>query len=67
MINCRGCRTDGVKTFFCNDLCEIRKCAEKKGITTCGSCSERDHCQPVGMVIENNQAARNNLEEMKLL
>jgi len=65
MINCMGCRTDGVKTSFCNDLCEIRKCAGKKGFNTCGSCSELDHCQTVGMVIKNNQTARNNLEEMK--
>ena len=24
-INCMGCRGDGVKYFFCNELCEIRR------------------------------------------
>lgn len=28
MINCVGCRIEGVKTLFCNDICLIRKCAE---------------------------------------
>ena len=32
MINCMGCRADGVKTPFCDSLCEIRKCAGKKGL-----------------------------------
>jgi len=65
MMNCMGCRADGVKTPFCNDLCEIRKCAGKRGFPTCGSCPELDHCQTVGMVIEHNPTARNHLEEMK--
>ena len=29
-INCEGCRVRGVKTVFCENLCEIRKCALKK-------------------------------------
>ena len=27
MINCSGCRIDGVKTPFCDKFCEIRQCA----------------------------------------
>ena len=30
MINCVGCRTDGIKTPFCANLCPIRQCALKK-------------------------------------
>lgn len=30
MINCVGCRLEGVKTLFCNDLCPIRKCVNEK-------------------------------------
>ena len=29
-IYCEGCRMDGVKTVFCEHMCEIRKCAIKK-------------------------------------
>ena len=28
-INCLGCRADGIKTVFCDSLCEIRQCALK--------------------------------------
>ncbi|MBR3244008.1 MAG: DUF3795 domain-containing protein [Parasporobacterium sp.] len=27
MINCAGCRIEGVKTPFCDSLCPIRQCA----------------------------------------
>lgn len=29
-INCQGCRANGAKTMFCENLCEIRKCAAGK-------------------------------------
>ena len=31
MINCTGCRMEGVKTVYCGTLCPIRKCAVSKG------------------------------------
>ncbi|MDO4530263.1 MAG: DUF3795 domain-containing protein [Lachnospiraceae bacterium] len=61
-INCEGCRTDGLKTVYCDSLCEIRKCAVKKGMETCGSCPELDTCRTVSMVIGNNQEALRNLK-----
>ena len=61
-INCEGCRTDGLKTVYCDSLCEIRKCAVKKGMDTCGSCPEMDTCRTVSMVIGNNQEALKNLK-----
>ena len=30
-INCEGCRVNGVKTYFCEQMCGIRKCAAAKG------------------------------------
>ena len=30
-INCLGCRGDGVKTVFCEQLCAIRRCALQRG------------------------------------
>ena len=62
MINCEGCRIDGVKTPYCESLCPIRRCALEKGHTTCGSCGEMQSCEKVGMIIKNNEQALKNLK-----
>ena len=61
-INCEGCRADGAKTVYCDQLCGIRQCAMKKGFETCGDCPEMDSCGTVAMVIGNNPDARKNLK-----
>jgi len=60
-INCMGCRVDGVKTLFCSDMCEIRKCASGKGFNTCGDCEELNNCQIVGAIFQHNPGAKENL------
>lgn len=62
MINCEGCRIDGVKTPYCNSLCPIRQCALTKGHTTCGNCAELEKCETVGMIVSNNAEALKNLK-----
>lgn len=62
MINCMGCRVDGVKTPFCSNYCQIRKCALDKGVETCGDCPDMENCQTVGMVLSNNPEALKNLK-----
>lgn len=61
MINCEGCRVDGVKTPFCDALCPIRQCALGKGVETCGDCAEMKSCEKVGAIISNNSDALKNL------
>lgn len=61
-INCEGCRADGKKTVFCDSLCAIRQCALKKGVTTCGDCSELEGCPTVGMILSQNPEALKNLK-----
>ncbi|MBQ3427323.1 MAG: DUF3795 domain-containing protein [Clostridia bacterium] len=61
MINCVGCRTDGVKTLYCESLCPIRQCAKDK-YETCGDCSEAALCEKVKMITDNNPDARHNLK-----
>lgn len=61
-INCQGCRVAGIKTVFCDSLCGIRQCALKKGVMTCGDCSDLEKCQMVGMVISNTPKALKNLK-----
>ena len=64
MINCSGCRIDGVKTPYCDSLCPIRQCGLKRGFETCGDCVEIDTCEKVGMIIKNNAEALNNLKNL---
>ena len=63
MINCEGCRADGVKTPFCDSMCQIRQCALGKGYETCGNCSQIDSCGTVSMVLSNNAEAAGNLKK----
>ena len=61
-INCEGCRTNGVKTYYCDTLCAIRQCAMKKGVSTCGDCAQMEQCEKVAVVIGNNADALKNLK-----
>lgn len=62
-INCVGCRIDGVKTLFCDQLCKIRQCAQEKGVTTCGNCEDMEQCQKIRMIISENPDVMENLKE----
>ena len=61
-INCQGCRVAGVKTVFCEQLCEIRQCALKKGVTTCGGCPDLEECQTLRMITADRPDALENLK-----
>lgn len=65
MINCVGCRTNGVKTPYCEQFCAIRKCAVGKDLETCGNCRNLQKCQTVGMILSNNDSALHNLKNSK--
>ena len=61
MINCSGCRIDGVKTPYCDSLCSIRQCAIDRKVETCGCCCEMKTCEKLAMITENNSEALRNL------
>ena len=63
MINCEGCRIDGIKTPYCDSLCPIRQCAVGKGCETCGDCSIMDKCKIVGMITCDNDEVLSNLKK----
>lgn len=63
MINCLGCRTEGIKTPFCDKLCPIHQCVLKKGLATCGDCPDRGGCPTVGAVWNSNSEAKSRLLE----
>lgn len=64
-INCLGCRADGVKTVFCSNLCEIRKCAVKRSVETCGGCPDMEGCKTLAAVVSSNHSALKNLKAEK--
>lgn len=44
MINCTGCREEGVKFAHCAE-CEIRNCVKSKGFETCADCEKLEDCK----------------------
>jgi hypothetical protein len=63
MINCLGCRQDGVKLGHCYE-CAIRNCSNDKGFVTCGSCPEVDNCSIVAPILSFLPDGRENLRSM---
>ncbi|MDY6434878.1 MAG: DUF3795 domain-containing protein [Synergistales bacterium] len=63
-INCEGCKVEGVKTFYCENLCAIRKCAIEKGINTCVDCSDMEQCLVLKAVTTHNSSALENLRAL---
>ena len=61
MINCLGCRGDGIKTFFCENMCKIRQCAISKGYSSCGECPEARKCATLKEILTNSEEARTNI------
>jgi len=39
-VECEGCTAEGKKFFYCENLCEIRKCCRSRGLAHCGACSD---------------------------
>ncbi len=64
MINCSGCRIPGPKTPYCDSICQIRQCAMKKKLTTCGSCSRMKSCEKLSAITANNPDAVGRLEKV---
>jgi Protein of unknown function (DUF3795) len=63
MINCTGCREEGVKIGHWS-TCQIRICATKKGFATCGECKEMDTCSLISPVHKSVPEALFNLKNL---
>ncbi|MGM9753269.1 MAG: GNAT family N-acetyltransferase [Candidatus Cryptobacteroides sp.] len=59
-INCLGCKADGVKTYFCTCMCEVRKCCIANGYATCADCAGKAGCEKLAPFLDNKDA-RNNI------
>jgi hypothetical protein len=63
MINCTGCREEGVKFSHCNE-CEIRNCAKSKNFETCADCDKLENC---ALLVNLHQFVPEALENLKSL
>lgn len=64
MINCTGCRTEGVKTPFCDKFCSVHNCVREKKLDTCADCTQMDVCQKLGHITSNNPSVMENLKQL---
>ena len=65
MINCTGCRIDGVKTPFCDKLCPVHNCVREKGLDTCADCPQMDGCPTLGLIAANSPFVLENLNRLR--
>ena len=63
MINCTGCREEGVKLGHWS-MCPIRNCAKEKGYETCGECKELETCDIISGVLKFSPEALKNLRSL---
>jgi hypothetical protein len=63
-INCTGCASDGVKFHYCANMCEIRKCARGRSLSTCAACPDYG-CEKIRAFHEMASEAKANLEAMR--
>jgi hypothetical protein len=64
-INCTGCQSAGVKTYYCDQLCEIRKCATKKSVSTCAGCSDYP-CSVLDQILRMAPQAKATLDALRM-
>ena len=63
MINCTGCREEGVKIGHCAE-CEIRICVQAKGFATCADCKDLETCPIIGGMHKFVPEALENLKSL---
>jgi hypothetical protein len=63
-VICDGCKAEGRKSFYCGNLCKIRKCCSGKKYGTCIECADFA-CSDVKFVLDNAPEAKANLGKLK--
>jgi hypothetical protein len=63
MINCTGCREEGVKFSHCAE-CGIRNCVASKDFETCADCDKLETCE---LLVNLHQFVPEALENLKSL
>jgi hypothetical protein len=63
-IVCDGCRATTRRSFYCENLCEIRKCCVGRRYESCIECADFS-CDKVEVIVGHNPQARENLEGLR--
>ena len=62
-VLCDGCRSQRI-SGWCQRICEIRPCAEQKGLGTCAQCSDYQ-CENLKRFLLDEPEAKEYLEESR--
>ncbi len=63
-INCTGCRSDGVKTYYCEQLCKVRQCAMERKLEHCAACQDFI-CDKLNEILAFAPQLKKRLEELR--
>lgn len=63
-INCTGCKSTGIKTLYCENMCEVRKCAISKKVDTCADCSAFP-CASINEIFKYSSEPKETLERLR--
>ena len=63
-INCTGCQSAGVKTYYCEQMCKIRHCATARHISTCAECADYP-CASLEEIFNSVPQAKATLDELR--
>jgi len=63
-VNCTGCHSTGVKIHYCENLCEVRKCATGRGVSTCAECPDFS-CSHLDVILKMAPDAKKMLESLR--
>ncbi len=63
-INCSGCKSEGIKFFFTETMCQLRKCNIEKNTPHCASCSQY-RCETLDNFISMAPSVEDALERLK--
>jgi hypothetical protein len=64
ITDCDGCRTEGGRLFPTCRTCVIRKCARRKGLESCGHCSDYA-CTDLRAFLETDPEAKERLDDIR--
>ncbi len=63
-IDCEGCTSAAHRLFSYTKVCEIRKCAQEKGLKNCAYCSEYP-CEKLSKFFQMAPEAKRTLDEIR--